>query len=261
MRRFVALSALVCVLAVASCKGPGSGETLSAPVAAQSSQAPLTPVPSPTPTQEPPHDFTALDRGIKAPGVRIEVFRRPRDGADSRFMTAHNPMGEKLVFLVTDARTPDEAHAWYRILLPRRPNGSEGWVKAAHGVHLVRLHERIEVDLSAYTLKHFQDGKLVDRFKVGVGQPQWPTPVGTFYIWAHVPQPSPMGPYGVYALGLSAFSPVLTDWPGGGRSAIHGTPYSWNRGRKVSHGCVRVFNPQMKKLEDVPMGTPVVIAR
>jgi lipoprotein-anchoring transpeptidase ErfK/SrfK len=83
--------------------------------------------------------------------------------------------------------------------------------------------------------------------------------MGTFYVWAQVPQASPFGPYGVFALGLSGFSPVLKDWPGGGRMAIHGTSDPADQGQMVSHGCVRVYNPDMTLLKHVPMGTPVVI--
>jgi lipoprotein-anchoring transpeptidase ErfK/SrfK len=67
------------------------------------------------------------------------------------------------------------------------------------------------------------------------------------------------GPYGNYALGLSGFSEVLTEWPGGGRMAIHGTSDPADAGNDISHGCVRVFNPQMARLIDVPMGATVVI--
>jgi lipoprotein-anchoring transpeptidase ErfK/SrfK len=74
-----------------------------------------------------------------------------------------------------------------------------------------------------------------------------------------VPTGEPHGPYGVYALGLSGFSDVITDWIGGGRLAIHGTDDPADRGHDVSHGCVRVYNPQMRSLTDVPLGTPVWI--
>jgi lipoprotein-anchoring transpeptidase ErfK/SrfK len=63
----------------------------------------------------------------------------------------------------------------------------------------------------------------------------------------------------VYVLGISGFSTVFTDWPGGGRMAIHGTATASDRGQAVSHGCVRVFNSDMRKLRNVPLGTPVVI--
>jgi len=201
------------------------------------------------------HDFSALDRGLRSREPLIKIWRSP--GGTSRMMGANNPMGERLVFLVTEARERDVS--WYRILLPRRPNGSTAWVREGPDVRLVRLSDRVEIDLSEYTLVRYDDSKRVGRYKVGIGQPQWPTPIGTFYVWAHVPQPSPSGPYGAYALGLSGFSDVLTDWPGGGRFAIHGTVNRWDGGRKVSHGCIRVFNPEIMKLSDLPLGTPVLI--
>ena len=124
-------------------------------------------------------------------------------------------------------------------------------------VHKVR--QRIVVDLSERTLRYYRDGKLADRFDVGIGRPETPTAQGTFYVWAQVPQASPTGPYAVFALGLSGFSQVIKDWPGGGRMAIHGTSNPGDRGHMVSHGCVRVFNDDMVGLKHVPMGTPVII--
>lgn len=201
-----------------------------------------------------------LERGARPRHERLPVFRRPNPDAPlERTLSARNPMDQVLVFLVTDTVAREDGR-WFQILLPRRPNGSEGWVPQ-DSVSLVRLHERIEVDLSAYTLTRYRDGRRIARYRVGVGQPQWPTPTGTFYVWAQVPQPNPAGPYGAYALGLSGFSPVLTDWPGGGRFAIHGTTNRWDTGRKVSHGCIRVFNPQVKRLRNVDMGTPVIVTR
>ncbi|HXF57614.1 MAG TPA: L,D-transpeptidase [Actinomycetota bacterium] len=44
-----------------------------------------------------------------------------------------------------------------------------------------------------------------------------------------------------------------------GRVAIHGTADPSDRGRHVSHGRVRVYNPERLPLRDVPLGTPVVI--
>ena len=169
-----------------------------------------------------------------------------------------NPVGEQLAMLVTGERTDDVGTDWLRILLPIRPNEADGWVHAAD-VHVRSVEDKIVIDLSKRSLEHFHGDRLVHRFEVGIGQPQWPTATGTFYIWAHVPQASPTGPYGVYALGLSGFSEVLTEWPDGGRMAIHGTPYASNRGQMVSHGCIRVHNPDMHKLKRVPLGTPVII--
>ena len=169
-----------------------------------------------------------------------------------------NAFGQPLEFLVAKTARDADGGAWLRILLPIRPDGAAGWVKKSHViVHEVR--QRIIVDLSARTLRYYRNGKLADRFDVGIGRPETPTAKGTFYVWAQVPQASPSGPYGVFALGLSGFSQVITDWPGGGRMAIHGTSNPADRGQMVSHGCVRVLNDDMVGLKHVPMGTPVVI--
>jgi lipoprotein-anchoring transpeptidase ErfK/SrfK len=115
------------------------------------------------------------------------------------------------------------------------------------------------VDLSDHLLQRWESGRVTARFRVAVGAPSTPTTPGRFFVWAQVPYDDASGAYGVFALGLSGFSEVLTGWPGGGRMAIHGTIDPSHLGRDVSHGCVRVYNAQMLRLRDVPMGTPVLI--
>ena len=138
------------------------------------------------------------------------------------------------------------------------PNGAAVWARQVD-LRLVRRYDQLMVDLSKRTLEHYHDGELIDRFRVGIGRPEYPTALGTFYVWQKVNFDEWYGPYGIYALGLSGFSPVLLDWPGGGRMAIHGTGDPSDRGREVSHGCIRVYNEGMKLLRRIPLGTPVVI--
>ena len=251
-RRLLLLVAVLAVLA-AACSHP---EPAPLPAAA----APVVVTPSPTPAPPASHEQepkgTLAARSIQQ---RLDIWKRwaPEARPTWTFDT-RNPVGEALAMLVTGERTDDTGIDWVRILLPIRPNEADGWVHASD-VELKPVKDKIVIDLSQRSLEHFHDRKLVDRFEVGIGQPQWPTATGTFYIWAHVPQASPTGPYGVFALGLSGFSDVLTDWPGGGRMAIHGTPYATNKGEMVSHGCIRVYNPDMRTLRRVPLGTPVII--
>jgi hypothetical protein len=173
---------------------------------------------------------------------------------------ARNPNGGLSPMLIVDGTIDDQDELWFEVLLPIRPNGSSAWVRS-EDVKVQERHDRLEVDLSKRTLEHFSDGELMDRFKVGVGQAQYPTGTGQFYVWVKVPFENPYQPYGIFALGLSGFSPVLSDWPGEGRMAIHGTPYASNRGQAVSHGCVRVYNTDMESLVDLPLGTPVLITK
>ena len=52
----------------------------------------------------------------------------------------------------------------------------------------------------------------------------------------------PGGPFGPGAVGISAFSNVLTGWTQGGPIAIHGTNEPWSIGHAVSNGCIRLPN-------------------
>lgn len=188
----------------------------------------------------------------------VPMWERPgSDEADFVF-DARSPNGGHAPMLIADARVDEDGRAWFELYLPIRPNGATGWVRE-QDVRLEERRERIEVDLSRRILERYVDGELIDRLRVGVGAPAYPTGTGTFYVWVKVRYDPPHPAYGVYALGLSGFSPVLSDWPGEGRMAIHGTPDRGDRGRAVSHGCVRVWNPQMERLADVPLGTPVII--
>ena len=189
----------------------------------------------------------------------LVVWHGPSTESGPRFrFPSRNPVGQTLSFLVTSTARDDGGARWLRILLPIRPNEAAGWVRMS-AVTTHRVHQRIVVDLSQRRLRYYRDGELADRFSVGIGAVTTPTAVGRFYVWAQVPQASATGPYGIFALGLSGFSTVLKDWPGGGRMAIHGTSNPADRGQMVSHGCVRVYNADMARLKHVPLGTPVEI--
>jgi lipoprotein-anchoring transpeptidase ErfK/SrfK len=152
----------------------------------------------------------------------------------------------------------EEGTTWFHVRLPIRPNGTTGWVRGDQVTTRV-LHERIVVDMSAHRLRRVVSGRTTEDLSVAVGAASTPTAPGRFFVWARVPTGDPTGPYGVFVLGLSGFSNVITEWAGGGRMAIHGTADPSDRGHDVSHGCVRVYNPQMRDLTDVPLGTPVWI--
>jgi hypothetical protein len=148
---------------------------------------------------------------------------------------------------------------WYRVQLPMRPNGVTGYVRPV-GLVVQRLRTRIEVDLSARTLMFFRSGRRVLATRVAVGSPATPTPVGRFYVNQRFVTTNPGGPFGPAALGVSAFSPVLTGWAQGGPIGIHGTNEPWSIGRAVSNGCIRVPNATLRRLFAAARGgTPVVI--
>lgn len=151
------------------------------------------------------------------------------------------------------------AARWYRVELPLRPNGAAGYVRAS-ALRLRVVSTRIVVSISGRRLTFYSGGvrKLVAT--VAVGAPDTPTPTGRYYVNQRLVPTDPSGPYGPGALGISAYSPVLVDWPQGGPVAIHGTNEPWSIGHDVSNGCIRLPNATLQKLfAEVPAGTPVII--
>jgi lipoprotein-anchoring transpeptidase ErfK/SrfK len=150
---------------------------------------------------------------------------------------------------------------WYRVWLARRPNGSRGWVHEGE-LAFYTVSSKIVIDLSERKLRVYRRGDLQGTFPVAVGQPGLATPTGFFFVNQKLKPPSPGGPYGVLALGTSAFQPKLVYWPQGGPVAIHGTNEDYLIGKAVSHGCVRMHNKDVLEVSRlVPAGSPVVIQK
>jgi lipoprotein-anchoring transpeptidase ErfK/SrfK len=212
----------------------------------------------------------ALPRAGLAPSIRLGapaslvanvngrvavVYRRP--GATRRWRSLANPTadGTPLVFLVRARRA-----GWVEVRLPVRPNGSTGWIRE-DSVRLAENDFRVRVVLRSHRLTVWRGGRVVQRERVGVGRAATPTPAGTYYVTELLRQPDPRGPYGPYALGISAYSPVLTSFGGGrGEVGIHGTNAPRGIGHDISHGCIRLRNAAIARLARMlPLGTPVTI--
>ena len=105
----------------------------------------------------------------------------------------------------------------------------------------------------------YRNGRPVFRAPVGIGTDYWPTPTGEFTVRSELTRyASPF--YGPVAFGTTARSAVLTDWPGGGFVGIHGTNSPQLIPGRISHGCVRMRNPDILRLAALmPVGTPLTI--
>jgi len=163
-------------------------------------------------------------------------------------------------FRVLAARVGRDCTAtWYHVQLPIRPNGSQGWVRA-DAAQPYAVDFRIVVDLSDRTVSVYHRDRLVVKTPAAIGKPATPTPAGTYYVNQRILAADPSGPWGPGGIGISAFSPVLTNWPQGGPIAIHGTNRPESIGHAASNGCLRIDNDVLKRLiEIVPEGTPVRI--
>ena len=150
---------------------------------------------------------------------------------------------------------------WYEVLLPQRPNDTSGWVPQAD-VTVSTTTYKITVQLSAHHLWLSTAGKPVLDTPAVIGNGNTPTPTGLFYVTDPVDlRSNPNTAYGVFALGLSGFSNVLTSFDGGpGQIAVHGTDDAAQLGQSISNGCVRIPNPDILQIATVvPLGTPVQI--
>jgi lipoprotein-anchoring transpeptidase ErfK/SrfK len=169
------------------------------------------------------------------------------------------PEGTVTAVPVTARRAGRDGSLWMRVTLPVLPNGTQGWVpRRALGAYEVS-HHRLVVDRDRRRLVLFDRGRPVLRARVGVGRAGWPTPRGSFLVRSRL-QRYASPEYGPIAFGTSARSPTLTDWPAGGFVGIHGTNRPDLIPGAVSHGCVRLRNPDILRLARLmPVGTPVVI--
>jgi L,D-transpeptidase ErfK/SrfK len=139
----------------------------------------------------------------------------------------------------------------------------------------VTTYKGIVVNLSEMRLYYFfteKGARVVTTFPIGIGAEGDDTPEGNFRViekienpsW-YVPEsiqeekpylpkvlpPGPDNPLGSHAMRLSLHT-IL----------IHGTNKPWGVGRRVSHGCIRLYPEDITKLFDlVPIGSSVTIVR
>ena len=191
--------------------------------------------------------------------TRAVALRRPGGRSVARFGRL-NQNGVPTVFGVRGARVDRACRpTWYLVQLPIRPNGITGWVRARQ-VEVATVRARIVVDLSARRVTLFRDGRRVLSATAAIGSSATPTPTGSYYVNQRLVPTDKNGPFGPGAVGISAFSNVLTGWTQGGPVAIHGTNAPWSIGKAVSNGCIRLPNPTLRRVfAQAIAGTPVLI--
>jgi len=192
---------------------------------------------------------------------RAPVFHRPGGRLLASFARRNVnrvPMIFSIRGAIVDAKCDPRS---YLVQVPSRPNGVTGWVAAAK-VHVETVRTRLLVDLSEKRVTLYKDGRKVLSSRAAIGSAATPTPIGRFYVNQRLIPYDPYGPFGPGAVGISAFSDVLTGWTQGGPIAIHGTNAPWSIGQAVSNGCIRLPNPVLRRVFRHALGgTPVIIRR
>jgi hypothetical protein len=218
--------------------------------------------PSPTSTLPPSTPmltgFPRFAGTVKGSG--IDVHNEP--DPDSKRVVHLGPKSENgapQTFLIERESGGSDGRHWFFVLLPIRPNGSKGWVRASE-VKTTGLRYQLLIHLKSFNLDLIQDGRRVLAIKIGVGADNTPTPEGEYYIKELIRPPNQNTVYGHYVFGLNGFSNVLVNWPGGGVLGIHGTNDEAGLGKRVSHGCIRMTNHNIELLSKLlPLGTPVKV--
>lgn len=153
-----------------------------------------------------------------------------------------------------------DGRTWYKIRIPKRPNGKTGWVSNNTLGPWNISRKQIVIDRRYRTLTLYKGNKRLMRTKIGIGTKSNPTPGGYFYVRSKLSK-FKNAAYGPRVLVTSGYAPHLSEWSGGGVVGIHGTnqPNLIPKGR-ISHGCIRMYNKDVKKLYRlVDIGTPILI--
>jgi hypothetical protein len=148
---------------------------------------------------------------------------------------------------------------WDRVLLPTRPNRSTGWIYlGGGGLQSAFSAYRVQINLSAYRLTVFDNGRSLGSWPIAEGAQGTPTPTGRTFLLASM---SPVRPtFSSLILPLGLHSDTLNAFGGGpGTVALHGWPDPAVFGRAISHGCVRVPAAALRVLSQVPLGSSVMI--
>ena len=133
-----------------------------------------------------------------------------------------------------------------------------------------QVGKTILVDRSARTLKLFNGTRLLRSYRIAVGMPDHPTPLGRWKVVSRQYMPSWYNPGSAWASGMPNYIAPGPSNPLGTRALalnasgilIHGTSKDFSIGAAASHGCMRMHRWNIEALYPlVPVGTRVWIVR
>ncbi|HSL56103.1 MAG TPA: L,D-transpeptidase [Pyrinomonadaceae bacterium] len=132
-------------------------------------------------------------------------------------------------------------------------------VEMLKGPNAVPTDTRVVVNIPAYRMDVFQNGSLVKSYKVGIGYPEFPLPLGMRKAQQIIFNPTWTPPDSPWVAKMKNVTPGETVEPGdkdnplgpikipiGLPSLIHGGKPPAKIGKFASHGCVGLTNAQIK---------------
>lgn len=143
---------------------------------------------------------------------------------------------------------------------PDAPAQTAAWLPRNLLTKLQDLKSHIVVSVGDETVSIVDaTGEVTQSFDAGVGAEGTPTPIGAVgYMQARYLDPAQN--QAVYPIGLTSLHSSAKDEPfGGGDGGLIGIHYQSNRAGQVSAGCVRLSGDAITALNELPLGTPVVM--
>ncbi len=127
------------------------------------------------------------------------------------------------------------------------------------------LQPYMVVDLSDRQVSVYRGAIAQSSYAIAVGKAGWETPAGTFQVTDKQIDPHWQHPITKRDIGPGPDNPLGSRWIGFWTDGIHvigfhGTNQTELIGQAVSHGCIRMTNPDIEALfEQVQVGTPVIV--
>ncbi|HEY3581141.1 MAG TPA: L,D-transpeptidase [Pyrinomonadaceae bacterium] len=149
---------------------------------------------------------------------------------------------------------------------PGEGGSSTGDIKMLPGPNAVPTDTRVVVNIPAFRMDLFKDGSLVKTYKIGIGYPQFPLPLGLRKAQSVIFNPPWTPPDSPWVAKMKNATPGETIEPGskdnplgpikipiGLPSLIHGGKSPSRIGKFASHGCVGLTTPQIKDFASLLM--------
>lgn len=124
---------------------------------------------------------------------------------------------------------------------------------------------RLVIKLRERRVYVYEGSKVKASYPVAIGRAGWETPTGSFEVRQKLENPGWTNPITGEQMPPGTDNPLGERWIGFWTDGLnwvgfHGTPNRASVGTAASHGCVRMYNEDVRKLyEIVELGTPVTV--
>jgi len=124
---------------------------------------------------------------------------------------------------------------------------------------------RLRLSLSDRKVYVYRGETLETSYPVAIGRPGWETPTGEYEVYSQLVDPGWTNPLDGSVMTPGPDNPLGDRWiafwtDGVNEIGFHGTPNRDSVGQAASHGCIRMYNEDVRELyEVVALGTPVIV--